>query len=1465
MPIDLLTPSRITGSPGSRDFGDARATRDLIFKRTQHAASVFEPIQNQRYRLSLEGVDYEGAEDFDIEAQKRAIIEGASLSRRLRGDWVLQDVATDAEIDRRRVTLANVPYLTNNGVFIQNGTKYNLSHQMRLRPGIFTRQKDSGELESHVNVSKGFGHRYHLDPKTGVFRAQFGQAKVPLLPIMRALGAKDSDIRKVWGNDIYSANMKAAEDPQALKKIVQKLNLKDVDSQDIPKVHEAIKKAFGQMELDPEVTQRTLGKPFMKVDSDTVLTSTQKLIKVMLGEADTDDRDAMAFQRVLGPEDILAERIKKGKGEAFKLLWKATFPGNLEKAPTGTFDKAMRAALLDTGLGAPIEEINPAEQLDQMHRVTRMGEGGIASLDAIPDEARNVQPSHLNFIDPVHTPESSKIGIDSRISVNTRLGKDGRIYSRFKDKKGQPVWRSPQDVADSVVAFAGEMEGDEPHVHAIISGKQKYVDRKKVDYSMVSMNDTLGPLANMVPAKAAVFPQRASMGSRMLTQALPLIDGEAPLVRAQMPGQQTSYEAHYGKHMGAIRSDHGGIVTAVTPTAIKIRGNNGKEHKVETYNNFPYNRKTFIHSTATVKPGDKVKSGDLLAKSNFTDGKGVTALGKNVRVAYMPYRGYNYEDAIVMTESAAKRFSSEHLYQNDLDLDENIKASKNAFVATFPGKYNRRLLEQYDGDGLIKPGTEVNYDDPLVLAVRQRTTGPTLGRRKRSFVDASIKWDHHAPGIITDVYKGKKGINVIVKATQPSQVGDKFAGRYGNKGVISAIIPDEEAPHGPDGKPYELLLNPVGIISRGNPAQAIEAWLGRVAAKTGQPIDVPDFDTSESYASYAKRLLKQHGLSDKDEVLDPATGRKISGVLAGNRFIMKLHHTAEAKSQGRATGGYTSEGTPAKGGDEGSKRVGMLEMNALLSHGAYSTAQDASTVRGQRNEDYWRQVMSGYAPPKVDVPFVYRKFVQELKASGINPVKTGTKMNVYAMTGKDVDDMVGNRELKNAETVNWKSGRLEGKRGGLFDEAITGGHGGERWSYIKLNEPLPNPIMEEPIRRILGLTEKQYRAVLAGSDSLPGRFSPKPGDAITTGPQALAKALDAIDVDREIAQARAEMDTGKKTYRDAAVRRLGYLKAAKKQKSHPREWLWSKMPVLPPSFRTVSVMSATGVPLVADPNYLYKELWDANKNLTLMKDKVDDVAEERLAVYDSMKAVVGISDPIQPQLKEQKVRGILKHVFGSSPKFGTVQRKLVGSTVDLVGRGTITPNPNLDMDQVGLPVKKAWTLYQPYIVRRLVRRGMPKMQAMQQVKDQTDIAKKELVAEMGQRPLVINRAPVLHRYGMMSFWPQLTTSDTLEIPPIVTGGFAADFDGDAMNFHLPATNEAVSEAVNKLMPSSNLLSAGGFSAHYTPSHEYQGGLWLASSVKSKKPERIFRTKKDAIDAYHRGEISASHRVVINEA
>jgi hypothetical protein len=685
-------------------------------------------------------------------------------------------------------------------------------------------------------------------------------------------------------------------------------------------------------------------------------------------------------------------------------------------------------------------------------------------------------------------------------------------------------------------------------------------------------------------------------------------------------------------------------------------------------------------------------------------------------------------------------------------------------------------------------------------------------------------------------------------------VGDKLTGRFGDKGVIADIIPDDQMPQDKEGNPYEVLVSPLGLISRVNPAQVIEAALGKVAAKTGKPFKIKDFDDQNDLIEFAQKELDKNGLSDTEDLTDPETGRKIPGVLTGTRFFMKLHHTSESKAQGRAMGAYTAEGTPAKGGSEGAKRVGMLDLGALLSHGAGKVIRDAKMVRGQANPEYWSQFMAGYTPPLPKVPHVYEKFVGQLKASGINVVRSGTKTNVMALTDKDVDQLAGPREIQNSETVDWK-GRLKPIAGGLFDESLTGGHGGNRWGKITLHEPMPNPVMEDPIRRVLGLTEKKFRGILAGQDKINDQ----------TGPKAIQTALANINLPKAIEQAREDIKSGRKTLRDAAVRRLGFLKSAEQAGVHPKDWMLTKVPVLPPLFRPVSTMGPKKLPLVADANYLYKELLDANDSLKEASGALAEYGDERLGVYDAMKGVTGLGEPQQPKNAERNVKGFLRHIFGNSPKYGTVQRKLLSSTVDLVGRAVITPNPDLDMDEVALPEEKAWDIYKPFVVRDLVRRGLPRMQALDAVEKKTKEAAAVLERQMSSRPIVINRAPVLHRYGMMAFYPRLTKNKVMEVNPVITKGFGADFDGDAMQYHVPSTEDAAKEAVDKMLPSKNLFAASTFKAHYVPNKDYQTGLYVASSrINNKAKPRVFRNKQDAMQAYRRGEIEVDTPVHIVE-
>jgi len=1444
--------------PGSRRFDDYDAARRQIFDDVLAAASALQPVQNQQYTLQLANVGYEGPERYSLADQKKALLSGGTLIRRLRGDWQLIDNATQKVLDQRRTTVAAVPYLTSRGTYVMGGNDYTLANQLRPKAGIYTRQKENGEFEAHVNTlpGKGFAHRIVMDPKTGVFRMVVAQSRIPLVSLMRGMGVPEETLQKAWG-PLYAANS-TADSKQDLTKLYTKFVRNADPNADIQTKQRAVADAIQAMAVDPAVVKRTLGQSFSNLGPDAYLNASKKLLAISNGAQKPDDRDALAFQRLMGPEDLFSERINKAGTVMRKALWKAARNGTLKGLPAGLLTPLLREVLTTSGLANPLEEVNTAELLDQNTRVTKLGYGGISGTRSIPLESRMVQPSYLGYVDFLRSPESEAVGVDSRLASNAIKGRDGKIYTQLRDTKtGQLVYKAADELDEDAIAFPGELGGDDKRITAIRGGAVARVPRDQVRYELPGMEAAMSPLSNLVPLKSNAKGHRAIMASRMITQALPLVGAQAQLVQNRIPGQEKSYAQEYAKFMGAVRATQGGRVADVTPDGIKVKYDDGSTGTIETYSNFPLNRKTAFTQTPLVQAGDRFEADQLLARSNFTDEQGSTALGINARTAYVPYHGRGFEDAIIISKSMAKRMTSEHLYQDGHEWGPSDKRGRRDFVSLFPGVYEKSKLEPLDDDGVIKPGTTVKYGDPLVLVAREKPmTGREISRgRKTAYSNNSVTWDHHDDGVVTDVVKTDKGIQLAVTAKSQFKDGDKMSGLYGDKGV-AMIVDDEKMPKDAQGRPFEVLLNPLSLASRVNPSQKFEAVLGKLAEMLGKPYQIEDWKKPGETWEFIKSELAQHGLKDKEDIVDPETGRTIKNVLTGSRYFMKLHHVAEGKRQGRSIGAYTAEGTPMRGGDSGgkSKRLGLLETNALLSHGALQVLRDAKLIRGQSSPDFWSQVASGFPPPMPKVPLVYQKFVANLQAAGINPVRTGRRVQLLAMTDKDVEDRAGDREITNSETVDWKD-PTKGIPGGLFDPRATGWPANSQWSFIKLHEPMPNPVFEEPIRKLLGLTGKAYTDVLAGREQFRG----------LTGPAAIGKALDSIDLDAALETTRNQLYSAKKSARDVAVKRLGYLKAAKETGVHPRDWMLSKVPVLPPQFRPVSVMGNKKLPLVPDSNFLYKELLDANNNLKgLSKDLGDDVGEERLQVYNAFKAVTGLGEPTHPKNQERQVKGLLAQVFGNSPKYGSVQFKLLSNTADLVGRSTVVPEPDLNMDEVGIPEESAWEVYKPLIVRNLVQEGVPRLAAASYVKDRAPLAKRALLNVMGSRPVFVTRAPVLHRYGVMAFWPKLVTGSNIRVSPLVVGGFGMDFDGDASNFHVIADEAAGREAAEKMLPSKNLIGVSTLrDPMYVPTQEYVSGLYAATNdKKAAAPVRTFSSVRDVLSALRRGDIDHDDPVEI---
>ena len=572
------------------------------------------------------------------------------------------------------------------------------------------------------------------------------------------------------------------------------------------------------------------------------------------------------------------------------------------------------------------------------------------------------------------------------------------------------------------------------------------------------------------------------------------------------------------------------------------------------------------------------------------------------------------------------------------------------------------------------------------------------------------------------------------------------------------------------GKPLDVAISSMSVISRTNPAQIFEAALGKIAAKTGKPYVVRDFAPGQNIGQEVENELAKHNVNFKETLTDPITGRQIPNVGVGNMYIMKLHHLSESKAKGRGLGGYDESGQPLRGASGKAMRMSLGDTNALLSAGATKVLHDSHMLRGQANDEFWAAFMAGFPtrPPHESAPF--KRFLSELKGAGLNPIHKGTRYHLWAMTDKDVDALAGNRIVKNGETLDIsRDGRPI--KDGLHDPNIFGTvDSTTQWAKIPLHEPVINPAFEDPIRRLLGLTENKLREVIAGRQEI----------STGTGMKAIVDALRNYNVPKELEKARADFNSKRKTQRDDAQRKLGYLKHMSETNRSPADWILSSVPVLPPGFRPVSMGGRNNSTIVHDYNYVYKELIEANDVLKELSKQVSDTGDERLNLYDSIKAVTGLGDPVGAKNKERGVKGILSRLLGDTSKMSYLQQRLLGTPVNLSGRGAILPDPELDMDEIGVPKSIAWDIYHPFIVRRLVRSGMPRVEAVKQVTEQTDTAKDALKREMSERPVLANRYPLLHRYGHMAFNPVLVEGDAIRVNHIVTKGFNADFNGDSV-------------------------------------------------------------------------------------
>jgi DNA-directed RNA polymerase subunit beta' len=1356
----------------------------------------------------------------------------------------------------KRIKVATLPKNTDLGSFIVEGKHYQVQNQLRRKPGIYVTEKKSGEKKTEINIA-GRPFDIMFDEESAKFSLIRGQNKtpLPLYPILSRLGISDSALAKAWGQGVLDSNKaldskdKKKHDASVIKAAEYFTKGSKHDSPD------AAAKAIGdflmETEIRPEVTKETVGKAYKRASPDAIMRGSSELLKAAKGLRKADDRQALEFKKIMGMRDLVKERLIQPNGELAPKLSafrkKIFYRLNNRKAPPSDIGRLVSSNELSplfsnffsqSSLSTTTDQTNPLNILNGMSKVTILGEGGVMTEESIRDEERGVHPSHMGFIDPIHTPDSAKIGVVSNLPVGVRRKGDD-LQTRIIDprtKKSRFV--SPSEVKNLTLAFPDQyVKGAfvDKKVMALVKSELRMVDSASVDAVLASPKQAFSISSNTIPFLPSVQGVRGQMATKMLEQAIPLANREAPLVRVK--AGSSTIEDGIGEGF-SIRALEGGVVESITPNRIVIKTADGKVEQ-PIYNNIKLNKKAFLHADTTVKVGDTVAAGDVIADSNFTR-DGTLAIGTNLRAAYIPYKGLNFEDGIVITESAAKKLASEHIHEHAVSPSKGDEFDLEAFMAWSPNVLDVRQSQLLDKSGIVRKGQIVKMGDPLWVGTRENKYDPEYIAMKKLAPNRSPKrghmekWNKEVDGQVVDVVRVGKKVKVYVKTLEPAAIGDKLTNRHGGKGILTKIIADGESPRTADGRPIDILLNPHGIVSRINPSQMLETAAAKMAEKVGAPYVVDNF-SGEDYLKTVKANLKKTKVSDKEALFDPHSKVPLGDVLVGPQYFLKLNKQATSQFSARSDGKYDANRSPLRGGDDGAKSLDLLTFYSMLAHGSRANLREMATYKGSKNDHFWNWLSggnnSGLIKPPPEPTFAYRKFEAYLKGAGVNMQKRGSKMVLGPMTDAHTEKL-SNGEIK--EPIFMRGKDLREEKGGLLDINITGGKGGEKWSHIQLAEPIANPAFEKPIQQLTGLAKAQYNGIIDGKifvDAKTGEFA----DEGLTGGLALKKMLSLIDIDADI---KSNLDAAKKAKStaklDSANKKLKYLLGLKKLGLRPEEaYIQSKIPVIPPQFRPIIEMDDGQI---SNPgiNTLYRDVGLVNNELK-WQNSIDYLPDEVRAelrgdLYKGTKAVAGLGDPTFRYPKSRTPKGFVAQIAGtgSKAKEGFFIKRVLKRNQDLVGRGTIIPEPKLGLDEVGLPEEMSWNLFKPFVTRRLVNNGGRKpIEAKKEVDDRTPSARAALEAEMAERPVLLNRAPSLHKFSVMAFKPRLTDGKAIKIPPLVVKGFNADFDGDTMTVHVPILPDAVREAEG-MLPSNNLFSPGTGQIMIQPQNESALGLYQMS-------------------------------------
>ena len=677
---------------------------------------------------------------------------------------------------------------------------------------------------------------------------------------------------------------------------------------------------------------------------------------------------------------------------------------------------AIREFFGSSPLSQFMDQTNPLAELTHKRRLSALGPGGL-SRDRAGFEVRDVHYSHYGRMCPIETPEGPNIGLISYLATFARINEYGFIEAPFRkvDKeKGvvtSEVVYMTADVEDEfIVAQANEPLDEEGHfLNAKVNGRFRdsfvEVESNRADYMDICPRMVVSVATSMIPFLENDDANRALMGSNMQRQAVPLLKTEAPIV-----GTGMEYKAGVDSGVCILSKDDG-VVESVCADEIKVKYDSGKIDDFKLMKFIRSNQGTCVNQVPVVSEGQRIEKGEVLADGPATS-NGEISLGKNALIGFMTWEGYNYEDAVLISEKIVRDdvYTSIHIEEYEIK-SRDTKLGPEEITRDIPN-VSEDVLKNLDEMGIIRVGTEVQAGDILVgkvtpkgeteLTAEERLLRAIFGEKAREVRDTSLRVLHGEYGIVVDVKvftrencdELEPGVNKVVRCyiaqKRKISVGDKMAGRHGNKGVVSRILPVEDMPFLPDGTPLDIVLNPLGVPSRMNIGQVLEVHLGYAAKALGWKIMTPVFDGAREEDIFECFKMAGYSEDGKTWLKDGRTGEYFDNpVTVGYMYYLKLHHLVDDKIHARSTGPYSLVTQQPLGGKAqfGGQRFGEMEVWALEAYGAAYTLQEILTVKSDdvvgRVKTY-ESIVKGQNIPKPGIPESFKVLIKELQSLGLD-------------------------------------------------------------------------------------------------------------------------------------------------------------------------------------------------------------------------------------------------------------------------------------------------------------------------------------------------------------------------------------------------------------------------------------------------------------------------------------------------